>query len=204
MANMSRRLLTVAAVLTGVLAWSASARAQSNGTEGGRFHFDVGLTGITGANKLDTDLRHEAEDNGYSYSSFVWPVGLEVDPYYTFNFGLGLGGSVGPLMLGETSGDISSDFVIVPVGLDARYEFLNNSGVVPYVRAGFRYPITAGDSISNGQIGPFVGAGVIFTKIHLELEAAYDGSKVTTDLGDFGDTKVVEPYQFMFTVAYHF
>jgi hypothetical protein len=165
------------------------------------------------------------------------PVGPVFDAYYMFNFGLGLGGGIGPLTVGdsrirdESTGAepfrrSESDYAIVPIGLDARYEFINNSGVVPYVRAGFRYPLSGtsnehwhdggGDEefgrIKDRDLGAFGAVGIVFPRDHFGMEAGYDSSKITvsnslrTASGTVFTThsESVEPDQFMFTLYWRF
>ena len=252
------RLLTVAAVLAGILVWNASfARASGDG-EGDRVHFEIGLGGVTGMDKVDRADRSEfnqlAGDNAnianggdggpLRLRSDELPVGPMFNAYYEFGFGLGLGGGVGPITVGDRRirDDASTTdpfnrnefgYFIAPAGLDVRYEFINKSGVVPYVRAGFRYPLVATynydrgweddrhdnrggakafGGISDRRLGAFGAVGIEFPRAHFGMEAAYDSSKftVTNSFRSASGTtfisrsETVEPDQFMFSVFFRF
>jgi hypothetical protein len=250
------QLLTGVAVLVGALAWcGAPARASGGRDEGGAFHFDIGLGGVTGMDRVDRANREEFDqlqsedastanggDGGPLWRrSDEMPVGPMFNAYYLFDFGLGLGGGIGPMTVGDmrihdeaaaadTFHRDEFDYVIVPVGLDARYEFLNHSGVIPYVRGGFRYPLAGvfnsnrqhwdDDSgrqeefggISDRHLGAFAAVGIEFPRAHFGMEAAYDSSRLTVNNSFrspggttfMSHSESVEPDQFMFSVFFHF
>jgi hypothetical protein len=248
---MRTRFMAVLAILMGTLAWSDSqARAGAGDDESG-FHFDIGLGGVTGMDHVDRADRSEfdtlSSENSNSASggdggplskrSDEMPVGPVFDAYYMFNFGLGLGGGIGPMTIGDVrirdhaagteAFDRSEfDYAIVPVGLDARYEFINRAGVIPYVRAGFRYPLagtsnfdwhdSGGDrafgGIKDRDLGAFGAVGIEFPQDHFGMEAGFDSSKITmtsslrTANGTIftSHSESVEPDQFLFTVYFRF
>jgi hypothetical protein len=182
--------------------------------EGGNFHFDVGISFVDGIYKANSALSNEVNnfegspfEEGFqssSYSSVVVPIGVQLDPYYLFNFGLGIGGAIGPDQVLDFSDGLGDEDIsaVIPVGLDLRYELLNNSGFVPYARLGFRYPIAVGDNYSHGQVGVFGAVGIEFTRIHLGLEASYDSS--TIEVSYQGLEQRVTPSGFMATLYFHF
>ncbi len=87
----------------------------------------------------------------------------------------------------------------VPVGLTGGYAFFTDSAVSPYVRGGVRYHITGGDFADSSSPGLYVAGGINFFSnkaVNLQLEVAYDGSKVTYTAPDFyggGFEKEIEP-----------
>ena len=164
------------------------------------WRFPVGITYASGIKDvLDAmDANHRFDD------TFNWPVGLTLHPYVEFDFGLGIGASVGPISLYmvDTVFDTSVSY-IVPLGLDARYTFLRDTNVSPYVRAGFRYNVAGGDFLNQGDPG-FLGAvGVEFLRrkaVSLGVEFAYDSSTVEVAAGRFGGQTSVKPSKFMIGV----
>ncbi len=212
---MLRRLtcFAVLLILAGIVpsrAWADEPRAdEATSTAkpdpwGGKMHFPVGLTYVSGIYDVDDAFKKDYTSRGYGYDSFVWPVGLSFQPYWEFNNGLGIGASIGPVDVGAVSGSGATEdtfFAIIPIGLDLRYTFFNDTDVAPYVRAGARYPITAGDLVENGQIGLFGAIGVEFfhtRPVGFGIEASYDDSKI--DVVDGGFKETIKPYQFMVTL----
>jgi hypothetical protein len=171
----------------------------------GEFRFPVGVSGASGFyNILD-----KMDENWHFEDKFVFPVGLSFNPYYEFDFGLGIGASMGPTGFyfveehrygySYYSEDVKFSYVI-PVGLDLRYTFFRKSNFSPYVRGGFRYPIAGGDMISGSDPGPFGAIGIEFLrtkKIGFGLEFGYDGSKVEVERGPFGGEKDARFAEFM-------
>jgi hypothetical protein len=156
-------------------------------TQAGEFKFPVGIAYTQGAfdviDKLDETWNYE--------DKFVWPVGLTFNPYYEFDFGLGIGLNFGPatfIVVDMYSWDNYYDYdndtrfsYIVPIGADVRYTFLRKKSVSPYVRVGIRYPIAGGDDIDSSTPGPFGAVGVEFWRnksVGLAVEVGYDGSQV--------------------------
>ena len=202
---------------TCLCAWRIPIALADFGDEGGRFHFDLGLSFVDGIYNADNALKSEVNQSNYSYyygygyysqdqtsySSVVIPVGLQLDPYYLFDFGLGIGGAVGPdQVLSISNGLGTTDLsAVIPVGLDLRYDLLNDSGFVPYGRLGIRYPIAFGDNYSDGQVGAFGALGIEFPRIHLGLEVSYDTSTIKVSYD--GYSKTVTPSGFMATPYLH-
>ncbi|MEW6379704.1 MAG: hypothetical protein AB1611_08845 [bacterium] len=80
-------------------------------------------------------------------------------PYVQFDFGLGVGGGIGPIMV--IAGDAS--FVNFPLKLDVRYAIPRIS-VSPYVRAGLSYHAASGDYVDRSKPGVFAAVGVEFLR----------------------------------------
>lgn len=168
-------LLMVSLLVTGALAPAV--------TQAGEFRFPIGITYVSGAQKVLDALKDE-----YNVSSDVAiPVGLAFNPYYESDIGLGLGASVGPFtILSIDAGQGTNTSVVIPVGADLRYAPFNKSSVSPYIRAGFRYPIATGDYLKTKSAGAIGGVGVEFMrtkKVSLGFELSYDSSKVTVKAG---------------------
>jgi hypothetical protein len=202
---MKTRSLLVGVVLAFVLCCSRLP-VQAGAT----FHVAVGLSYTSGAaDVLDAiEERYIVEQGVGLDNDFVWPISLSVNPYVEFDFGLGIGASLGPasfVIIEEQFygfGYYSEDTifnVIVPMGLDARYTFFRDKTVSPYVRAGFRYPVVSGDFLDNAQIGPFGAVGVEIWRnkaVGLGFEVAYDGSEVDV-VGTAGYKKTLKPNEFL-------
>jgi hypothetical protein len=171
------------------------------------FRFPVGISFSTGALRVVDEL----DDLNNFDTSFAVPVGLSLHPYVEFDFGLGIGASIGPTSLlfieeryyGWTYYEQTSFNWLVPIGLDARYTFMREKAVSPYVRAGFRYPVLGGDFFEGGRIGPFGAVGVELwrsRRVGLGIEAAYDGSEMDVT-GRLAPYKArVKPNEFLFSV----
>jgi hypothetical protein len=181
---------------------------------GAKFHVAVGLSYTSGADEvLDAvEERYIMELGVPLDNDFVWPVSLSVNPYVEFDFGLGIGGGIGPasfVIIEERffggGGFYTEDVifnVIVPMGLDARYTFFREGTVSPYVRAGFRYPLVSGDFLDNPQIGPFGAIGVEIWRnkvVGLGFEVAYDGSEIDV-VGTSGYRKTLKPNEFLISI----
>ncbi len=251
---MKQNMLAMGVIVIAIFAANAGwARADDPFDEGGRVHFEIGLGGVTGMDHVDRANRSEFDtlsadnankaaggDGGpLSLRSDELPVGPMFNSYYLFHSGIGLGGGIGPITFGDrrirdsaaTTGSFDRNdeygYLIAPVGLDARYEFINKSGVIPYVRGGFRYPLAFGYNtrghwdrtgeetsgrITDRTFGLFGAVGIEFPEIHLGMEAAYDSSKISmgSSFRNSGGstftthTEAVEPDQFMFAVFFRF
>jgi hypothetical protein len=179
--------------------------APAHADEGGRFHSDIGLSFISGQQKITDALNADATAMGATFSSKALPVGAEWYPYYLFDSGLGIGGSVGPIQLlsinsmGGASGGTS---FVLPVGLDLRYHVLGLGSVTPYLRAGFRDPLTSGNNLKNGKAGLYGAVGMEVPGAHFGFEVAFDQSKVDVVYGPY--TTTVKPYQTTVSVFAHF
>jgi hypothetical protein len=87
---------------------TAAARAD----DGDRFHFDIGISYVSGMNGIYNDLKHDIQSswnnlgttspegtasNPSDWTGAAVPVGLTLTPYYQWGFGLGVGGDIGPI-----------------------------------------------------------------------------------------------------------
>jgi hypothetical protein len=156
------------------------------------FHFPVGVAYSSGFAKATDDLTRFYENAGYTIDHQIKiPLGLTLSPYYEWDFGLGVGLSVGPLgflsieeqLYSSTSWQSDTHLsYIVPIGADVRYTFFRDKTFAPYLRVGFRYPIVGGPNLDGSNIGPFGAVGVELwrtKKVGMGLEIGYDASKIT-------------------------
>jgi hypothetical protein len=168
------------------------------------------------------DLLDQYEDNieaeyGLDFdSSFLWPVGISIFPYYQWDNGLMLGGTVGPFMYiyGEVSGyggfeDIDETYTHwqIPLSATIGYVFNPEGAVSPYVRGGLSYHVAGGDFYEGSSIGPLGAVGVEFLKsdhFRIGIEAAYDGAEV--DIEDYrtGHDKSIKAAEFSLGVFFQF
>jgi len=192
------------------------------GVEAGgvKFLFPVGLTYVNGAFDMNDKLEDSFEANGYTVTdNFVWPVSLSFNPRVEFPFGLGVGLALGPpeFIFVDThehdyyyyhdhdyydDDDVNVSFSM-PVGGFLQYSFLRDKTVSPYARVGVRYPITGGDYIKSGSVGPFVAVGVELyrsEKIGFGAEVGYDWSEVKVSAGPVGGEHTVRPIGFNVSV----
>jgi hypothetical protein len=146
----------------------------------GEWRIPFGLTYVAGASEFLNQIEDNLEAEGYTTDTFIWPVGITVQPYYEFDFGLGVGFGAGPLVL--VSGD--SDALLLPVNASLRYAILPWAKVTPYVRAGISHIIASGDYVKSSSPG-FVGAvGAEFMRnkrVGLGIEIGYDSAVVKMD-----------------------
>jgi len=184
-----RKYACLSAVLLGV-SLQPAARA-------GDFYFPIGV----GISSGHVDVFDRIEDSyraaGFriTHSTLV-PVGLSYNPYYEFDFGLGVGLSLGPTAFfdvheqnfggpggGRMGNDNDKFSYIVPVGADVRYAIFRDRVISPYAKVGIRYPIAGGDNLSSSsRPGPYGGLGVTFMHtrwIAFGIEFGYDASQVT-------------------------
>ena len=155
------------------------------------WRFPVGLTYVTGFNDILDRYKDNLEAEGYEVET-TWnvPVGITFNPYVEFDFGLRIGGGLGPFGMilasksttGRSSGSSSSDYYCLPINFNVGYTFLQKSSISPYVKAGISYPIASGDFIEGKNPG-FLGAvGVEFMRkraVGIGLEIAIDTSTVS-------------------------
>jgi hypothetical protein len=121
----------------------------------------------------------------------AWLVGLKLGGHYHLANGWCLGGSIGPCEMfvidqaGSGLGGRNNNYII-PVTIDARYILGGYGKEKVYVRAGLAQPITSGDYIGSGKLGPVVAIGSEFwrgSSMSLGMEVGYDGSKVEVKAG---------------------
>jgi len=157
------------------------------------FHFPVGLAYASGSNAIVDKMK----DNYFLGDNYLWPVGVTFNPYLEFKNGLGFGAALGPIIYmyiesrdnDDRHDDHNSYSYVIPVGLDLRYTFIKKGEVTPYIKAGFRYPITGGDYFGSGKIGAFGALGLEFLRtkrISFGLEVSYDDSKMEIKSGARG------------------
>lgn len=210
-----KRSLFILALAAG-LSFPTAARAEVD------FRFPVGLTFASGL----LDVSDAIEDHffagwsTYDYDDFVFPVGLQFSPYAEFDFGLGVGLTLGPpafyfvyedYYYYDYWDDYHYDEVwaswSLPVGLDLRYSFhplMEDSNVCPYVRAGLRYTLAGGDFLKSGDnVGFYGGVGLEFLrtkKVSVGIEAGYDTSELTVEAGPYRGEEDVESGKFMISI----
>jgi hypothetical protein len=164
------------------------------------WRFPVGLSYTSGLNEVADAM----EDNFGLSDNWVWPVGLSFQPYAEFEFGLGIGASLGPLALVIVDRGWETDVsYMVPLGLDVRYTFFRKGNASPYVRAGFKYILAGGDFLDSGDPGVFGAVGVEFLRkkrVNLGLEVAYCSAEVEVAKGHHGGPTDVKPYEFLVSV----
>lgn len=192
----------LAAALT--LTWNLAASDDSDGV---KWHFPIGIQYFSGLNKV-MDTVEELNFGGYDFDEVNIPVGLVASPYAEFDFGLGVGITVGPptlIFIQENyfgpGFDSSTDYFtyIVPVGMDLRYTFLRDGSISPFVRAGFRYPIAGGDFIDSATLGFNGGVGVEFMRnkrVGFGVEVGCDTSEVKIESRNGLQSKTVKPVEF--------
>ena len=156
------------------------------------WRFPVGLTYVTGFSDVLDQYKSNLEAEGYSVDTTLnVPVGITFNPYVEFDFGLRIGGGLGPFSMiavtkvgsspyGSSSKD--NNYYCLPINFNVGYSFLPKASISPYVKAGISYPIASGDFIEGKNAG-FLGAvGVEFMRkraVGLGLEIAIDTSTVS-------------------------
>jgi hypothetical protein len=197
---LASRCVRAAFALAGLVSVLAATNPVQASVMEKKWRFPVGVSYISGVSDVVDAM--EAADP-YIEDVTEWPVGLHFDPYYSINDGLGIGGSVGPIFV--VLGDIEG--VIVPLGLDVRYNFAPKKKTSAYVRAGVRHLIADGDLFGDTSIGFYGSLGVSFNRdraVAWALEASIDTSKIeiTNWAGSVRDE--VKPLGFMFGIAAEF
>jgi hypothetical protein len=118
---------------------------------------------------------------GYITSSTTAiPIGLQFQPYYQFDNGIGIGASLGPAMF--IFGDRS--FTNIPVGVDVRYMILPGTDTSPFVRVGVKKHLASGDYVKSSSVGAYGGVGVEFfrkSRVAMGLELIADSSSIEFD-----------------------
>jgi hypothetical protein len=154
---------------------------SATSTLAGSWRFPLGLTYVSGFK----DIMDRYENNFKAEGNTTWstsglPVGLQFQPYYQFDFGLGIGVSIGPVMM--IFGD--REFFDFPVGVDARYIILPGMDISPYIRAGIKYHFASGDYVKSSSVGAFGGVGLEFfrtKRVGMGLEFLMDSSSIEFD-----------------------
>ncbi len=183
--------LLAALAITLTLAPATLDAADDSGLD---WRFPVGLAYASGIpNVLDA-----IESQNFDLESeFIIPVGLVFSPYVEFDFGLGVGVTVGPPSFVLIDVDYydgydswGSDYAsyIVPIGADLRYTLLRQGNVSPYVRAGIRYPLVGGDFLKSADPGFYGGVGIEFLRqkrIAFGVEVGYDTTEIEVESETF-------------------
>lgn len=149
----------------------------------GEWRIPFGLSYVGGATEFLGQVEDNLEAEGYTTDTFIWPVGLTVQPYYEFDFGLGVGFGVGPLVM--LAGD--ADATLLPVNASLRYAFLPRAKLTPYVRTGLSYTIASGDFIEGSSMGLVGAVGVELLRhkrVGIGFEIGYDSSVVEMEDGE--------------------
>jgi hypothetical protein len=145
------------------------------------WRFPVGLAYINGFSDVQDRYEKNVQAEGYSTSSTTAiPVGLQLQPYYQFDNGIGIGATLGPAMF--IFGDRS--FTNIPVGVDVRYMILPGTDISPFVRVGVKKHFASGDYVKSSSIGAYGGIGVEFfrkSRVSMGLELIADSSSIEFD-----------------------
>jgi hypothetical protein len=143
----------------------------------GEWRIPFGLSYMGGAADFLGQIEDNLEAEGYTTDTFIWPVGVTVQPYYEFDFGLGIGFGAGPTTV--LTGD--ADAFLLPLNASLRYAILPWAKVTPYVRAGVSQTIASGDYIEGSSPGYVVAFGAEFLRhkqVGVGIEIGYDSSVV--------------------------
>ena len=188
-----RGLVSCMQLMMAILFASSSAMAAD-------WRFPLGLTYVSGIEDVVDTYEDNLEAEGYTvYDTDYWPVGISFHPYVQFENGLGIGASIGPIMMiyGDT------DFFAVPVGLDARYTFIPEASVSPYVRVGGRTHLASGDYVEGTTPGFFGAIGLEFLRdrrVSIGAEISTDASEIELERLEHNDTEDVQPCELMVSV----
>jgi hypothetical protein len=142
-----------------------------------KFHLQAGISYASGFDNLGDAI--EANNPVIDIDTII-PVGIQIGGYYEIKYGIAVGASVGPVIVGY--GD--ADFYVVPLQASVRYYILPTKDISPFVRAGVAYSIAGGDFISSGSPGFVVGGGLEFMrtkKFGFGAEVVYNSSEVDVD-----------------------
>lgn len=194
---MGKRTFSLASIIFLTIICCASSVKAVN------WRFPVGLSYISGFSDI-ADLHEEnLEAEGYITTSVEpVPVALAFNPYVEFDFGLGIGAGVGPLMI--IAGD--TDFLNLPLKLDVRYA-IPKIKVSPYIRAGLSHHLASGEYVEGSTPGLFGGIGIEFLRnkmigfgaemsfdsAEIEFEKKYAETTATT-------TEKIKPCEFMISI----
>jgi hypothetical protein len=193
-----RRIICVMAVVSGFF--------LPRFAQAGQFFFPVGLSYSYGSQQLTDKLADFYRNDRYDVDQVNIPIGLSFNPFYEWDFGLGVGVSIGPTAFvavdektyfGSTDTDTIRFSYAVPVGGFVRYTLFRHKTVSPYIRVGVRYPFAGGDNFESSKVGPFGMVGVDIwrdKKMGMSVEVGYDASEVkvkyTTSAGSTLSDKV--------------
>jgi hypothetical protein len=159
---------------------------------GGDMKFPVQLSYVSGLGDVYDLYVDNLEARGYDISSdFYLPIALSFHPFYEFDFGLRIGGGIGPIMLvlvqektiyGSSSSTDYTTYFDLPLNFHVGYTIVPRSPVSPYVKTGFVYHVNTGDYLKSTKPGFLVAAGLDFLRtkrVNFGFEVAKDFSEST-------------------------
>ncbi len=150
-----------------------------NKATAGDWRFPIHLNYVSGLSEVFDLYKNNMEQEGYTViTEFVIPVGISFNPYFQFDFGLRIGGGLGPMfiVLIEENG-----YFALPLNLNAGYTLFPNGPFSPYVKGGFSYHLAGGEYHHSSSPGLFAAAGLVLMnnrKVNLGFEISTDLSKV--------------------------
>jgi len=161
-------------------------------SKAGDMKYPLMLTYIGGMGDINELYLDNLRINGLEdETNFYIPLGLSFHPFYEFDYGLRLGGGIGPFMLvymsiktiyGSSSTTNSKYYFDIPVNVNIGYTLIPPSPVSPYIKAGFIYHINSGDYLESTSPGLYIAGGLDFLRnkrINFGLEVAMDLSEAT-------------------------
>lgn len=159
---------------------------------GGDMKFPIQLSYVTGLGDVYDLYIDNLEARGFDISSdFYLPIALSFHPFYEFNFGLRIGGGIGPIMLvlvqektiyGSSSSTDYTTYFDLPLNFHVGYTIIPRSPVSPYVKTGFVYHVNTGDYLKSTKPGLLLAAGLDFLRtkrVNFGFEVAKDFSEST-------------------------
>lgn len=159
---------------------------------GGDMKFPIQLSYVSGLGDVYDLYVDNLEARGYDISSdFYLPIALSFHPFYEFDFGLRIGGGVGPIMLvlvqektiyGSSSSTDYTTYFDLPLNFHVGYTIIPKSPVSPYVKTGFVYHVNTGDYRKSSTPGFLFAGGVDFLRtkrVNFGFEVAKDFSETT-------------------------
>ena len=153
-----------------------------NSQAGGDMKFPIQISYVGGLGDVYDLYIDNLEDDGYIVDSkFYVPIAISFHPFYEFDFGLRIGGGVGPIMLVYVSGPNVSYFDL-PLNFHVGYTIIPKSPVSPFVKTGFAYHVNTGEYLKSSTPGLLLAGGVDFLrtkKVSFGFEVAKDFSEAT-------------------------
>jgi len=150
-----------------------------NNARANDWRFPIHLNYVTGLNKVFDLYKNNMENEGYTViSEFIMPIGVSFNPYYQFDFGLRVGGGLGPafiVLIGENG------YFALPLNINAGYTLFPNGPFSPYLKGGVSYHLAGGEYHHSSVPGLIAAAGLVLMnnrKVNLGFEISTDLSKV--------------------------
>lgn len=176
------------------------------------WRFPIHINYVQGLSKIMDIYTDNLEAQGYIIEDkFFIPIGASFNPYLQFDFGLRVGGGIGPAYIG-LFGDFT--YFSLPLNVNIGYTLFPNGPVAPYIKTGFMYHLATGDYLKESKPGLFAAAGVSFMnnrRVNFGFEVLTDFSELKFD--DYSDyyygyygtgTKTIQPGKFMAGVFIQF